>query len=79
MKNECIKRNGIVDLSEWVSGWVGGWVDGWVGGGLTPCRQLGPSSRREHVNALRKINHKLFKGLKTTANDYFLKFVRFTV
>ena len=54
-------------------------MDGWVGGGLTPCRQLGPSSRREHVNALRKRNHKLFKGLKTTANDYFLKFVRFTV
>ena len=23
-----------------------------MSGGLTPCRQLGPSSRREHVNAL---------------------------
>ena len=23
----------------------------WVSGGLTPCRQLGPSSRREHVSA----------------------------
>ena len=29
-----------------------------MSGGLTPCRQLRPSSRREHVNASR--NHKLF-------------------
>ena len=27
-------------------------------GGLSPCRQLRPSSRREHVNA--SSNHKLF-------------------
>ena len=25
-------------------------VSEWVSGGLTPCRQLRPSSRREHVN-----------------------------
>ena len=28
----------------------------WVGGGLTRCRQLGPSSRREHVNASSNID-----------------------
>ena len=28
------------------------------GGGFTPCRQLRPSSRREHVNA--SSNHKFF-------------------
>ena len=30
---------------------MGEWVGGWVGG-LTLCRQLGPSSRREHANKL---------------------------
>ena len=48
-------------VSRWVGESVGRWVGGWMGrwvGGLTPCRQLGPSSRREHVNSLSK--HKLF-------------------
>ena len=28
----------------------------WVSGGLTPCRQLRPSSRREHVSVMGKMN-----------------------
>ena len=34
-----------------------------VRGGLTPCRQLRPSSRREHVNA--SSNHRLFIKTRT--------------
>ena len=34
------------------------WVSEWVSGGLTPCRQLKPSSRREHV---RTSNYSTFK------------------
>ena len=47
-------------------------VSEWVSGGLTPCRQLRPSSRREHV---RTSNYSTFKlsNIQTISSNYQTK------
>ena len=43
-------QHAVTTLRQWVSEWVSEWVSG----GLTPCRQLRPSSRREHEQKNKK-------------------------